>query len=131
MAPPGTGALPSGAGARGTGPAPVTQPTQTKPALTASTASERARIGLPPVRARVAPALVTPLLAGRDGGTLLRACNSMAIGDAVNMEEQVPTAMPISEAMAKSVSESPPNTASAPYGRSRRSPRPDDVSAPE
>jgi hypothetical protein len=89
MAPRGAGALPSGAGAGvfGAGPVPVAQAPHTKPALTAITAREGDRIGLPSVRARVAPALVAPLLAGRDGGTLLRSCSSMAIGDAVNMEE--------------------------------------------
>src|SRR4029077_16850783 len=76
-----------GAAGLGAGPAPVAQAAHTRPALTAITARERDRIGLPPVRARVEPALVVPLPAGRDGGTLLRACNSIAIGDAVNMEE--------------------------------------------
>jgi hypothetical protein len=31
--------------------------------------------------------LVAPLLVGRGGGALLRACSSMAMGDAVNIEE--------------------------------------------
>ena len=33
----------------------------------------------------VVPAVLEP--AGRDGGALLRACSSMAMGDAVNIEE--------------------------------------------
>src|SRR6185312_9195368 len=76
-----------GAAGLGAGPAPVAQAAHTRPALTAITARERDRICLPPVRARVAPDLAATLLAGGDGGTLPRACSSIAIGDAVNMEE--------------------------------------------
>src|SRR5438876_3592814 len=72
-APPGACAwiLGDGAAGLGAGPAPVAQAAHTRLALTAITARDGDRIGLPPVRARVAPALAATLLAGRDGGTLL------------------------------------------------------------
>jgi len=38
-------------------------------------------------RGRVEVALVVPRPAGPGGGVLLRACSSMAMGDAVNIEE--------------------------------------------
>src|SRR5690242_9340445 len=58
-APPGACARVLGDGAAGLGapPAPVTQAAHARPALTAITAREGDRTGLPPVRAPVAPAL--------------------------------------------------------------------------
>src|SRR5262249_41578795 len=84
---PGARAPGEGAGVLGAGPAPVAQALHTRAALTAITAREDERIALPPARGRVEPALVAPLPEGRDGGWLLRACSSIAMGDAVNMEE--------------------------------------------
>ena len=63
--------------------------------------------------ARFRAAFSGDLVRTRGGPVPLLACSSIASGDAVKIVEEIPTTRPSSSATAKSVSESPPSTASA------------------